>query len=105
MTWQRERFRSQRPTHRISRFNWQRRYGIFTEVPNSYRTWIKASAGVLPTPPEDLRAPIDFADESRSRGNVSAVSGLGNAAIFFRGTPIARRQRRITQSGSSLSAR
>lgn len=45
MTWQRERFRSQRPTHRISRFNWQRRHGIFIEVPNSYRTWIKASAG------------------------------------------------------------
>jgi hypothetical protein len=48
---QRDRFRSQRRTHRISRFYWQRRYGIFSLVPNSYRTWIKASA-VLPTPPE-----------------------------------------------------
>jgi hypothetical protein len=45
VTWQRERFRSQRPTHRISRFNWQRRYGTFIKVPDSYRTWIKASAG------------------------------------------------------------
>jgi hypothetical protein len=42
--WQRERFRSQRGIHRISRFYWQRRYDMFIEVPNSYRTWIKASA-------------------------------------------------------------
>jgi hypothetical protein len=47
--WQRDRFRSQRRTHRIARFYWQRRYGIFSEVPNSYRTWIKASAGASNT--------------------------------------------------------
>jgi hypothetical protein len=56
VTWQRERFRSQRPIHRISRFNWQRGYGIFIQVPNSYRTWIRASAGALPTPPEETFA-------------------------------------------------
>ena len=38
-----------RRTHRISRFYWQRKYGIFSEVPNSYRTWIKASAGASNT--------------------------------------------------------
>ena len=44
VTRQRERF-SQCPAHRISRFDWQHGYDRFIEVLNSYRTWIKASAG------------------------------------------------------------
>src|SRR5260370_33563919 len=32
----------------------QRRYGTFIEVPNSYRTWIKASAGTSHTAPDSI---------------------------------------------------
>jgi hypothetical protein len=56
VTWQRECFRSQRPTHRISRFDWQRGYGTFIEVPKQLSDEDQVLGGVLPTPPEDTFA-------------------------------------------------
>jgi hypothetical protein len=88
--WQRERFRSQRRIHRISRFYWQRRYGIFVEVPNSYRTWIKASAGASNTS-RDTFALQSISPTSRE---VAATFlphlALGMQDYFSGETPIAR---------------
>ena len=90
MTWQRERFRGKRPTHCISRFYWQRRYAIFIEVPNSYRTWIKASAGASNTS-RDTFALQSISPMSRE---VAATflphPALGMQQYFSGETPIAR---------------
>jgi hypothetical protein len=86
---QRERFHSQRRTHRISRFYWQRRYGMFIEVPNSYRTWIKASAGASNTS-RDTFALQSISPTSRE----VAATFLPHLALgmqdYFSGDPIAR---------------
>jgi hypothetical protein len=54
--WQRERFCSQRPTHRISRFAWQRGYGTFIKVPKQLSDVNQGLGVVPPTPPEDAFA-------------------------------------------------
>jgi hypothetical protein len=88
--WQRERFRSQRRIHRISRFYWQRRYGIFIEVPNSYRTWIKASAGAS----NIFRDTFALQSISPMSREVAATflphPALGMQEYFSGKTPIAR---------------
>jgi hypothetical protein len=90
VTWQRERFRSQCPTHRISRFDWQRGYGTFVEVPKQLSDVDQGLDGVLPTPPEDTFA---FHSISQMIREVAAAflphPALGSSNIFQR-TPIAR---------------
>jgi hypothetical protein len=56
VTRQRERFRSQCPSHRISRFDGQRGYGRFVEVPKQLSDVDQGLGGVLPTPPEETFA-------------------------------------------------
>ena len=84
-------------THRISRFYRQGEYAMLIEflsaIGHRFRPrWVAYDTSRVSC------VPIDFADDSRSRGNVSAASGSKNTAIHFRGTPDSSKREVIGES-------